>query len=46
MFAAGAILGGGHDLPPDRGRQLRPRLILLRQELDDLSETLRSRPPA
>lgn len=42
----GLLCAKALDLPPDRGRLLRPRLILLRQELDELGAALRSRPPA
>ena len=33
------------NLAPERGRLLRPRLVLLRQDLDELGHSLRSHPP-
>lgn len=41
----GLLCAKALDLPPDRGRQLRPRLVALRQEMDELSHALRSTPP-
>lgn len=42
----GLLCAKALDLPPDRGRQFRPRLILLRQDLDELGHALRSHAPA
>ena len=41
----GLLCAKALDLSPDRGRLLRSHLVLLRQELDELSHSLRSHPP-
>lgn len=43
---AGLLCAKALDLPPDRGRLLRPKLALLRNDLDALSAALRAREPA
>lgn len=42
----GLLCAKALDLPPEHGRRFRPRLVLLRQDLDELGHALRSRPPA
>lgn len=39
---AGLLCAKALDLPPDRGRTIRPKLVLLRDELDALSAALRA----
>ena len=44
--SAGLLCAKALDLAPDRGRRLRPKLALLRSDLDALSVALRAREPA
>ena len=44
--SAGLLCAKALDLPPDLGRLLRPKLALLRNDLDALSTALRMREPA
>lgn len=43
--SAGLLCAKALDLPPDRGRRVRPKLALLRNDLDALSAALRAREP-
>ena len=44
--SAGLLCAKALDLPPDLGRLLRPKLALLRNDLDALSAVVRVREPA
>ena len=44
--SVGLLCAKALDLPSDHGRRLRPKLALLRNDLDALSTALRAREPA